>query len=111
MRTEKKVQNLSTPCLIAIRANFRQILWLWYQKEDKHLHSLSSKCISRGDLGSNRTILKEQGELWDLRHRTPVSCVLCKSFEENLVYEPKRKTWFCVTCYTDAHNLYPDEYP
>ncbi|MHA1194036.1 MAG: hypothetical protein ACTSP9_17405 [Promethearchaeota archaeon] len=111
MRTEKKVQNLSTPCLVRIRTNLRKILRLEIEKHTEYLHSLSSKAISRGDWGSNKTLIRECDEFRELHYRTPISCALCNDFEANLVYEPKRKTWFCVTCYTDAHNLYPDEYP
>ncbi|MBY9002947.1 MAG: hypothetical protein KGD73_03155 [Candidatus Lokiarchaeota archaeon] len=108
---EKKVQTLSTPCLIAIRANFRKILWLWFRREFEHLEDLSFKAIKVKDRELNKSILKEQGELYEVRHKTPISCVLCNDFEANLVYEPKRRTWFCIVCYNDAHNLYPDEYP
>ena len=111
MIEKKNVQTLSTPCLIAIRANFRKILWLWFRREFEHLRVLSSKAINRGDMELNKSILKEQGELDERGYKTPISYALCNDFEANLVYEPKRRTWYCVTCYNDAHNLYPNEYP
>jgi hypothetical protein len=116
-RMRKRIHSLRNPKIRKIRYNFRSLLHLWYREKGKEY------MVKKANVREDKTLSYEQRQkkLRSLRERdeelqsalaaAPISCGWCSDKVDDLVFEPSRQSWFCVTCYEEAHRLYPDEYP
>ncbi len=117
LRTKKKIRSLKNPKLRKIRCELRTLLHLAYRKKYGEYSKEYSKIQNNKSLTYDKRIKERMvvhRKIEDLRlnhSRYPLGCGWCSDRMEDLVFDPKRQCWFCVVCYEDAHNQYPDEYP
>jgi hypothetical protein len=116
-RMKERVHSLKNPELRKIRYNLRSLLYLWYRDvmENYRVESFevrNDKALSYEQRWDKLKKLREQDEeLQSALTAAPVSCGWCNNKKRDLVFEPSRQSYFCVTCYEKAHQLYPNEYP
>lgn len=116
-RMKKRVHSLIDPKLRKIRYGFRSLLRLLYKEKGEDYLIERSKILEDKTLSNDqqnfklRKIRRKSEELASVFRTSPVSCGWCSDMMEDLVFSPNHQNWFCVTCYEDAHRLYPEEYP
>jgi len=116
-RTQKKIHSLKDPTLRKIRYGFRSLLHLFHKEKGKDYLIERSKIREDKSLSNDqrdikmRKIRKKREELASAYRTSPISCGWCSNTMDDLVFSPNHQNWFCVTCYEDAHRLYPDDYP
>ena len=117
LRTKKKIRSLKNPKLRKIRCELRTLLHLAYRKKYDEYNMKYSKIQNNKSLTyyekneRQMVVLQEREELTLNHSRYPLGCGWCSERMDDLVFDPKRQCWFCVVCYEDAHDQYPDEYP
>ena len=116
-RMKKRIHSLRDPKLRKIRYNFRTLLRLWYKEEGREYLAEKAKVRKDKTLSYDqrkkklRELREADEELVSRYAAASISCGWCSNKMRDLVFEPSRQSWFCVTCYEEAHRLYPDEYP
>lgn len=116
-RVQKRVHSLKDPRLRKIRYGFRSLLLFLYKEKCKAYLIKRSKILEDKSLSNDQRdvrlweIRKKREELASVHRTSPVSCGWCSNTTDDLVFSPNHQNWFCVTCYKDAHRLYPDDYP
>ena len=116
-RTQKRIHKLKDPKLRKIRYELRTLLHLMYRKRSHEFWEELSiiredKTLSYDQRREKMREIRKERERLQLRmSASPIGCVWCANQMEDLVFNPKRQCWICVTCYEDAHQQYPMEYP
>lgn len=99
----KKIHSVESIRLKRIRYGFRVLIHLLFRDEIEKLHLEWLKT-------RDSIILEKEEQLKILFAQIPSKCSICGDQMNDLIFSPSRKRWFCIRCYEDAQNLYPENY-
>ncbi|MEJ2248483.1 MAG: hypothetical protein P8Y70_01135 [Candidatus Lokiarchaeota archaeon] len=114
---KKVIQTLQHPRLRKIRYEFRTLLRLLYDDQQKEFYDKvrkidMDKSLSYEERKSKRIpIIREQQRIAYEYRTFPIGCGVCANREKNLVYLPNRVQWLYVDCYKFSHKNFPKDYP
>jgi hypothetical protein len=115
LRKKKRIRSLKDSRLRKIRYNFRSLFYLWYREVKENFMLEENRIYEAFSYEQRQEKLKKlrekDVELQSALAAAPLGCGWCNNKMRDLVFEPSRQSWFCVTCYEEAHRLYPEEYP
>jgi len=109
---KSKLRWLKNPGLRKIRAEFRNLLYAWFKKEQRRLLDEQKRIyglekqgkISReSGLRRRHYYLHKRQALESAKDRYPISCGWCSNKEEDLVFEEDSGCYLCVDCHKGAY--------